>query len=286
MRIALVADSHLSPAASAFNANWRAAGHYIADAAVDLTVHLGDITVDGAADVTQFEHARTISLDWPTELRFLPGNHDIGDNPPGPGVPAKQLLDIARLNDFRTQLGDDYWTLVTGPWCVISLNAQLFGTATAEEEQQWQWLAQTLAGCQGLQTVLMLHKPLFQNSPDDAAPHIRYVPLLQRRRLCDLFAGRDLKLVLCGHTHQYLDRTIDGVRHIWLPSTAFYLPDTMQDRVGEKVVGLGLLDLDADGYRFHLVCPEGMARNNILDHPVYPGIPKKPAPQPDSLSIK
>ncbi len=278
MRIALVADSHLSPAATAFNENWRAAGRYIAEAAVDLTVHLGDITVDGATDVTQFEHARTLSLDWPTEIRYLPGNHDIGDNPPGPGVPAKQLLNLARLREFRSTLGDDYWTMVTDNWCVISLNAQLFGTATPEEEEQWQWLTQTLAGNKSLRTVLMLHKPLFQNSPDDVAPHIRYVPLLQRRRLFDLFAGHALKLVLCGHTHQYLDRTIEGVRHIWLPSTAFYLPDTLQERVGEKVIGLGVLDLNADGYRFSLVCADGMGRHNIVDHPVYPGVRAVAAP--------
>ncbi len=272
MRIALVTDSHLSPAATAFNDNWRAVGRYIGTTGADLTVHLGDITVDGAADASQFDHANSLSHDWPTPIRYLPGNHDIGDNPPGPGVPAKHLLDPKRLEEYRVALGSDYWSFDIEGWRVVSLNAQLFGTDTADEDAQWSWLAETLSGNAGRQIVLMLHKPLFQSTPGDVAPHIRYVPLAQRRQLFGLFSAVPLKLVVSGHTHQYLDRIFDGVRHVWLPSTAFYLPDGMQERVGEKVTGLGMLDLHADGYHFHLVCPEGVQRNNILDHPIYPGI--------------
>ena len=55
-----------------------------------------------------------------------------------------------------------------------------------------------------------------------------------------------------------------------MPSTAFYLPDELQDRVGEKIIGLGVLDLARGALRFDLVCPEGMIRHNALDHPVYP----------------
>ena len=44
-------------------------------------------------DATQFDWAREECGAWPTPLRFLPGNHDIGDNPPGIGVPAKDPLD-------------------------------------------------------------------------------------------------------------------------------------------------------------------------------------------------
>ena len=48
----------------------------------------------------------------------------------------------------------------------------------------------------------------------------------------------DVRAVLSGHRHQHLDRVIGGVRHVWLPSTAFYLPDSIQDRLGDKVTGL------------------------------------------------
>ena len=37
----------------------------------------------------------------------------------------------------------------------------------------------------------------------------------------------------------------------------------MQARVGEKLVGIGLLELDDDTMRFELCCPDGMARHDL-----------------------
>jgi hypothetical protein len=102
------------------------------------------------------------------------------------------------------------------------------------------------------------------------------VPPEPRRRLLDLLAPVDLRLVLSGHTHQYLDRTIRGVRHVWLPSTAFIIPEPMQDRIGEKVTGVGVLDLE-ETCRFDLVCPDGMRRHSLRD-PALAALLKPPAP--------
>ena len=115
----------------------------------------------------------------------------------------------------------------------------------------------------------MQHKPLFQNTRDDARPHIRYVPIEPRRRLLAMLASLNLRIVFSGHTHQYLDRTFDGVRHIWIPSTSFFIPDNAQERVGEKVTGLGLLEIDGEHYRFDLVCPEGVVRHNLTEQSFY-----------------
>jgi hypothetical protein len=68
MRIALVSDSHLAPIAEAFDANWQAVRDYIAQSAIDLTIHLGDITLDGFVDPNQHDHARRMSADWPSPL--------------------------------------------------------------------------------------------------------------------------------------------------------------------------------------------------------------------------
>jgi 3',5'-cyclic AMP phosphodiesterase CpdA len=270
MKIAIVADSHLAPDARAFNANWAAAGAFVRSVKADLTVHLGDITVDGLADPAQFAHALDLSADWPTPIRYLPGNHDIGDNPPGPNVASNHPLDGGRLADFRAAFGPDYWVVDSDGWRVIGLNAQLFGTESDDEREQWVWLAELIAQPQLLPVILMMHKPLFQHSPADEAPHHRYVPAIPRARLVDLLSHPSLRAVISGHTHQYRDWTVAGVRHIWVPSTAYYFPDEIQDRIGEKVVGVGLLELSLNAYRFHLVCPDGVERHSVLDHPVYP----------------
>jgi 3',5'-cyclic AMP phosphodiesterase CpdA len=269
MRITIVTDSHLALSAPACNANWRAVREYGAWSASDLTVHLGDITLDAVTDRSQLESVRAMCEPWPTSLRFLPGNHDVGDNPPGPEHPAQQPLEPGLIERFRTVYGPDYWSMAVDRWFVIGLNAQLFGSDCRLEEDQWRWFGECVQEAGRRPVVLMLHKPLFQNTCEDVTPHIRYVPLEPRRRLLHLVASLDLRIVLSGHVHQYLDRTVDGVRHIWVPSTAFFLPDSIQERVGEKVAGLGLLELSNQGYKFDLVCPDGVARNDLLEQPFY-----------------
>jgi 3',5'-cyclic AMP phosphodiesterase CpdA len=270
MRIIVVTDSHLAPTATAFNANWRAVREFIETSDAALTVHLGDITVDGLEDAAQFRHAQAVSASWPTPIHYLPGNHDIGDNPPAPGVPATAPLDTKRLAEYRAVFGPDYWVLDAEDWRLIGLNAQLIGTETEDEAKQWSWLAAQIAASRAAPVLLFLHKPLFQESPLDEKPHHRYVPAGPRRRLFELVSQTDVRAVVSGHTHQYRDRVVDGLRHIWVPSTAYYLPDGVQDRIGEKITGLGVLDLAPGDFRFHLVCPEGVTRHSILDHPVYP----------------
>ena len=270
MKIAIVADSHLAPAVPAFNSNWAAVRAFVGGKKIDLTVHLGDITVDGLTDPSQFAHALDLSTDWPTPIRYLPGNHDIGDNPPGPNVASKHPLDGSRLAQFRAAFGPDYWVVDSESWRVIGLNAQLFGTEGDSEREQWAWLSDVLLQPRVLPVILMMHKPLFQDSPADEAPHHRYVPARPRARLVDLLSRHSLQAIISGHTHQYLDRVVAGVRHIWVPSTAYYFPDEIQDRIGEKVVGVGLLELTGESYRFDLVCPDGVERHSVLDHSVYP----------------
>jgi hypothetical protein len=57
--------------------------------------------------------------------------------------------------------------------------------------------------------------------------------------------------------------TQDGVRHVWMPSSGFILPDHMQPRVGVKLVGIGMLDFKDAGADFDLWCPNGMVRHEV-----------------------
>jgi hypothetical protein len=49
------------------------------------------------------------------------------------------------------------------------------------------------------------------------------------------------------------------------------VPDGMQERIGDKVVGVLVLELGDAGHRVDLVTPDGLVRHNLLDHPAaYP----------------
>ena len=236
MKLALVSDTHLTPRTAAFADNWRVVCAWVEATAPDLVVNLGDITADGAHDLRELELARPAFDGLQRETRFLPGNHDIGDNPIAPGAPNEHPLDLARLADYRRLFGPDRWSFDAGSWQVIGLNAQLLATGTDEEEEQFAWLGEQLRARRG-PLGLMLHKPLFRNGSGDREAHVRYVPMLARRRLLASLAARDLRFVASGHAHQARALQVDGVEHIWAPSTAYCIPDVIQEPIGHACSG-------------------------------------------------
>ena len=120
-----------------------------------------------------------------------------------------------------------------------------------------------------MSTLLFLHRPLVRVRAGDPKVLGRYVVDAARDRILRGPLRSTLRGVVSGHTHQALDATEDGVRHLWIPSSAFVMPDWMQARVGDKVVGLGLLELEARTMRFDLSCPDGMLRHDLSRLPVF-----------------
>ncbi|MBN8816305.1 metallophosphoesterase [Sphingomonas sp.] len=267
MQIALISDTHLTPFEPAFDANLLAAKRWISTQAIDLTIHLGDITADGAVRSDELGYAAAQLADWPSPLRMIPGNHDIGDNP---GETAKTLVSPQRLDRYEAAFGWSYWMQQTAGWTLIGLNAQLLGRCDTLEAEQATWLEALLPSITG-PVGLFLHKPLFREGPADTSRHHRYVPVAARDDLLRRLAAIDLRFVASGHTHQSRKLHIGGVEHVWVPSTAFVLPDVAQERIGEKETAMMLLTLTADAYDFALVHPAGMVEHDLLDHVhVYP----------------
>jgi predicted phosphodiesterase len=271
MRIALVSDTHLARRVPDFLANWQIVRNWLDAVAPDLILHLGDITVNGAEYAAELGEARALFEGLPAPIRFIPGNHDIGDNPIAPGVPNSHPLDLARLADYRRVFGPDRWSIEAEGWSLIGLNAQLFGTGTAEEAAQFAWLDSVLGEVDG-PLGLFLHKPLFRTRPDDTEAHIRYVPHAPRQHLLALLARRDLRFVAAGHTHQHRQHRVDGVEHVWTPSCTVFFSDAMQERIGDKTVQTMLLEVTLDGHRFSTETP-ALRQLDLLDHPeAYPQV--------------
>jgi predicted phosphodiesterase len=258
MRIALVADTHLSARSPECVANWHAARRAVERLGVDLTINLGDITLDGQMHFEELAYASQLMQKWPTDVRCVPGNHDLGD---GSG---ESPLDERLLRAYRECFGPDHWVLRTGDWKLLGANAQLMGTDSAQEASLWEWIEEQAGpAADHAHTALFLHRPVLRPQFSEIARKGRYVSRAATERLLKGPLQRTLRLVVSGHTHQYLDTTVDGVRHLWMPSTAFILPDDMQTRVGEKVVGIGLLDVGEETAKFDLWCPDGMVRHDI-----------------------
>jgi 3',5'-cyclic AMP phosphodiesterase CpdA len=240
-RLIQISDTHLARRYQTLTDNFDRVREYIDARRPDLVVNSGDLGFDGPTHRDDLEFARTLHDALPVNCRYLPGNHDIGDNPTAVGpVPSQPATEQDR-QVFLSIFGEDRWRFDAAGWCFIGLNSLVMNTGLASEAEQFDWLASQLAGAGGHPVALFLHKPLYLDTPDDpelAASAIRYVPMPARKRLIEMLDTVDLRLVASGHVHQRRDFTYGHIRQIWAPSTGFIIPDRIQEVIGSKEVGL------------------------------------------------
>ena len=240
-RLTQISDTHLARRLTKLTDNFHRVSEYIDAKRPDLVINSGDLAFDGPTSRDDLEFARTLHDALPVSCRYLPGNHDIGDNPTEVGPPPSQPVTEQDRQIFLSIFGEDRWRFEAAGWCFIGLNSLVMNTGLASEAEQFDWLASQLSDTNGKPVALFLHKPLFLNSPGDpelAATSIRYVPMPARRRLVEMFRAVDLRLVACGHIHQRRDFTFDHVRHVWAPSAGFVISDARQEVIGIKEAGL------------------------------------------------
>ena len=217
-RLTLLSDPHLSPTHGFFFENWRIACAALNAERSDLAIITGDLSLNGAdSDAeTEFAHAALKALRAP--VYALPGNHDVGDEPPG--QTHEQIIDAERAARWNRVYGSDRFSTRLGRWRLVGVNAQLFGSGLAEEEAQWAWLAAQLEEADA-PVALFLHKPLFINSLDEAVPTASSLNLAPRAALMRLIRSSPVRLVVSGHLHAPRDVTLDGIRFVWAPALSF-----------------------------------------------------------------
>ena len=272
-RLTQISDTHLARRQPKLTENFDRVSEHIDATRPDLVVNSGDIAFDGPTGPNDLEFARALHDALPVPCRYLPGNHDIGDNPTQVGpVPAHPVTEKDR-QAFITLFGDDRWRFEAAGWCFIGVNSLVMNSGLISEVEQFDWLARELASCNGKPVALFLHKPIYLHAPEDReleASAIRYVPMPARRRLVDMFRAVDLRLVASGHVHQRRDFTFARVRNIWAPSTGFVISDTRQERIGIKEVGLVEYRFRSDSFEVRYVRASGQTDVD-LDELIAPG---------------
>jgi 3',5'-cyclic AMP phosphodiesterase CpdA len=259
-RLIQITDSHLSPRFPQFTANFAHVAAWIDAARPDLVINSGDLGFDGPAMPGDLSFAKSHHDALPVACRYLPGNHDIGDNPTLVAPPPGQLVSEPNRQAFMAVFGPDRWRFNAAGWCFIGLNSLIMNSGLACEAEQFDWLAEQLSSLGGRPLALFIHKPLYQFAPDDpelAATSFRYVPMPARSRLVEMLRVVDLRLVACGHVHQRRDYSWRGIRHVWAPSASFIIrSDQRQQPIGVKEVGLVDYRFRPDGFELrHLRAP-------------------------------
>jgi 3',5'-cyclic AMP phosphodiesterase CpdA len=264
-RVVHISDTHLSPEAAWFVPNFDAMVAIVSRHRPDLVVNTGDIALDGARREDDLAFARRCHDLIDARWVALPGNHDLGDNPWRPGL-AQPITDERRAR-YRRHFGDDHWLIDAGEWVLLGVNAQLFGSGLAAEDEQWEFVASAGRRAGGRPVALFVHKPLFKEDPGETAVEGRYVPPDSRRRLATALGGADVRLVASGHVHQHRQHRVDGVSYSWAPSTAFVLPDRRQPRIGVKRVGYVAYTFDAGTVAIETVEPPELTNHDTDQFP-------------------
>jgi 3',5'-cyclic AMP phosphodiesterase CpdA len=250
-RLTQISDTHLTRNFAKLTDNFRRVSEHIDAHRPDLVINTGDVSWDGPTSRADLEFAKELHAALPVDCRYLPGNHDIGDNPTAFGVGSPCPATEEFRGAFISVFGEDRWQFEAANWRFIGLNSLIMNTGIPSEEEQEDWLMSQLEGANGKPVALFLHKPLFLNAPGDpeeAATAIRFVPQPNRARLATLLSAYSVRLVACGHVHQRRDFTYAHTRHIWAPSVGFIVPDHRQDVIGIKETGLVEYRFRPDGF--------------------------------------
>ena len=265
-RLTQISDTHLARRLVKLTANFERISDYIDTTRPDLVVNTGDVAFDGPTSPSDLEFARGLHDALPVACRYLPGNHDIGDNPTQIGPVPEQPVTERDRQAFISVFGDDRWRFEAAGWCLIGLNSLVMNSGLISEAEQFDWLASELASANGKPVALFLHKPVYLNAPDDPeleASAIRYVPMPARRRLVEMLRAVDLRLIASGHVHQRRDFTFRHTRHVWAPSAGFIISDKRQERIGIKEVGLVEYRFQPDGFEVRHVRAPGQVNVDL-----------------------
>jgi len=265
-RLTQISDTHLARRLTKLTDNFHRLSEYIDASRPDLVINSGDVAFDGPASPKDLDFARSLHDALPVACRYLPGNHDIGDNPTEIGPTPSQRVSEKDRQAFISVFGDDRWRFEAAGWCFIGLNSLVMNSGLGGEAEQFDWLAAELAGAKGKPVALFLHKPLYLNAPDDPeleATSFRYVPQPARARLIEMLRTADLRLVASGHVHQRRDFTFAGIRQIWAPSAGFIISDARQERIGIKEVGLVEYRFQPDSFEVRHVKAPGQVNLDL-----------------------
>jgi 3',5'-cyclic AMP phosphodiesterase CpdA len=232
-RVLQISDTHLSRNKPHFSDNWAPLRDWVRAQEADLVIHTGDLTVDGADREDDMRDGAELMRSLGTPFLAVPGNHDVGE-----AHNVHQPVNDERLARWRRHFGPDWWMRDVEQWRLVGLDSMLFGSAHRDAARQMAWLRETLADAGGRRIGLFTHRPLFVEDPGEDDRGYWSVNPAARAPLLDLVRSHDVAIVGTGHLHKWGDRTVDGCRYVWGPSSGFLVgPQNQPELPGEKWLG-------------------------------------------------
>lgn len=259
-KILQISDTHLSGRLNHFQTNNELMLEVMKGCTHDLIVHTGDITMDGIRYAEDFEFCHEFYDGLERKVFFLPGNHDVGDNPQLARSARENgsAIDEERMQRYLQFYQSDRWSVDRGSWRLLGINSLLIGSGLARERQQNAWVADQLADIGDRHLALFTHQPLFVDEPDPIELTYWTVDPQGRESLRFLMEHPNLRLIASGHLHQQRSRIHNRINLEWCPSIAF----TTRERLVPEMGGQRKV-----GYLEHVFAENGSVSTTTLRHP-------------------
>src|SRR6201747_509191 len=127
-RLTQISDTHLARRLPTLTANFDRVREHIDARRPDLVINSGDLAFDGPTSRADLEFAKTLHDALPVPCRYLPGNHDISDNPTAVGSAPSQPATETHRQTFVDIFGEDRWSFDAAGWRFIGLNSLVMKT--------------------------------------------------------------------------------------------------------------------------------------------------------------
>lgn len=269
-RVIQISDTHLVESPDFFLENWSRLVEHINARKPDLVIHTGDVSFEGAEHEAQLKRASAHLGEIDCESIAIPGNHDVGEAP-GSSFGMEPEISAENCERFAAHFGQQRFSRDVGAWRLVGINALLLGSGLDAETEEWQHLEDALAGAGERHLALFLHKPLYLDGPGDGSKPPGKLACAVAQRLHRLIQESGVKMVASGHLHEHRIATIEGVRHVWAPSTGFVTDEILSPSVGTRKVGFVQYLFGSDDVEIEPVYPDDMVTHLFLDHPdMYP----------------
>ncbi len=274
---AIITDTHIRPAilddSSPFPVNdlandrARYAIAAIASHEPGLVLHLGDL-VHPLPHLPTYgdacSEAKAIFAPLIERMRFMPGNHDIGDKPM-PDAPAAPA-DRHAIAQFERAFGPSYQSFEFNDCLFVMINSSLVNSGSEDEAAQRSWLEGVLAAGSGKRTFLCSHYPPYIFDRGEQSHYDNYAEP-GRSWLVDLLKTHDIEALFSGHVHQFFFNRVGNTCLYCLPPTSFIRQDYAEiyrvepaDQYGRNDTGkfsYALVDVYADGHRLRVYPTDG-----------------------------
>lgn len=237
---AIIADTHITDEEGLAIDGSHATGKKVAGKYRDLiervnemspafVVHLGDIThptpisPDYGEAAEAFHNASDI-LSMPYYL--VPGNHDIGEkiHPALPKIDDEVSITKRAIGLYEQHFGRQRYSFVYEDCLFIVINTMLLNSGMEEEQEQWDWLEQTLYDNAGKRMFVFAHYPLYLSSKDEP-PHYDNVDEPARSRLLEMLKPYRVEGYYAGHVHNFFYNHLNSMHQFVLPSTSIIRHD-------------------------------------------------------------